>query len=51
MRERFGFGERGSTGVDLVVDCTGAEICIQTGMFVAKHGGTFVQVSSNAEPL
>lgn len=29
-----------------MVDCTGAEVCIQTGLFLAKHGGTFVQVSS-----
>ena len=45
IRERFGFGERGSTGLGLVVDCTGAEVCIQTGLFAAKHGGTFVQVN------
>ncbi|KAL8284140.1 hypothetical protein RQP46_004889 [Phenoliferia psychrophenolica] len=49
IRERFGFGERGSTGIDLVVDCTGAEICIQTGLFAAKHGGTFVQVGMGAD--
>ncbi|KAK4705582.1 hypothetical protein P7C70_g620, partial [Phenoliferia sp. Uapishka_3] len=49
LRARFGFGERGPTGVDLVVDCTGAEICIQTGLFIAKHGGKFVQVGMGAE--
>nr|ADF57215.1 xylitol dehydrogenase [Rhodotorula graminis] len=42
--ERFGFEERGPRGVDLVLDCSGAEVCIQTGVFVLKHGGTLVQV-------
>ncbi|GAA5839545.1 hypothetical protein JCM9279_005974 [Rhodotorula babjevae] len=42
--ERFGFEERGPRGVDLVLDCSGAEVCIQTGIFVLKHGGTLVQV-------
>ncbi|KAI5478117.1 xylitol dehydrogenase [Pseudohyphozyma bogoriensis] len=43
MRKKFGFEERGDKGVDLVLDCTGAEVCIQTGIWITKHGGTFVQ--------
>ncbi|TNY17626.1 xylitol dehydrogenase [Rhodotorula diobovata] len=42
--QRFGFEERGPNGVDLVLDCSGAEVCIQTAIFVLKHGGTLVQV-------
>lgn len=36
---------QGDEAIDLVVDCTGAEVCIATGMFLAKDGGTYVQVS------
>lgn len=36
---------QGENSIDLVVDCTGAEICIATGMYLAKDGGTYVQVS------
>ncbi|BGP49477.1 hypothetical protein JCM10450v2_005368 [Rhodotorula kratochvilovae] len=44
FRARFGFEERGPNAVDLVLDCSGAEVCIQTGVFLLKHGGTLVQV-------
>ncbi|BGP36485.1 hypothetical protein JCM10450v2_000385 [Rhodotorula kratochvilovae] len=44
FREKFGFDERGPNAVDLVIDCSGAEVCIQTGVFILKHGGTLVQV-------
>ncbi|SCV68403.1 BQ2448_524 [Microbotryum intermedium] len=51
IRSRFGFAERGPTGVDLVVDCTGAEVCIQTGVYVVKHGGTCVQVGMGNDSI
>ncbi|GAA5922033.1 NAD(P)-dependent alcohol dehydrogenase [Sporobolomyces koalae] len=41
---RFGFTERGPGGIDLVVDCSGAEVCIQTGIFALRHGGTLINV-------
>jgi D-xylulose reductase len=44
--KRFGFDERGPGGIDLVVDCSGAEVCIQAGIFALKHGGTLINVSS-----
>ncbi|GAA5971101.1 hypothetical protein JCM21900_000398, partial [Sporobolomyces salmonicolor] len=44
MQKRFGFTERGPAGVDLVVDCSGAEVCIQTGVFLLRHGGQLVHV-------
>jgi hypothetical protein len=45
IREQFGFDERGPGGIDLVVDCSGAEVCVQTGIFALRHGGTLVNVS------
>jgi D-xylulose reductase len=44
MREKLGLGEGSTTGVDLVVDASGAEPSIQTALSLAKAGGTFVQV-------
>ncbi|GJN90508.1 hypothetical protein Rhopal_003519-T1 [Rhodotorula paludigena] len=44
IRQRFGFGERQPDGVDLVIDCSGAEVCIQTSIHLLRHGGTHVQV-------
>lgn len=31
-------------GADVVIDATGAEVCVQTGLNVARAGGTYVQV-------
>ncbi|KIW01688.1 uncharacterized protein PV09_06869 [Verruconis gallopava] len=31
-------------GADVVIECTGAETCIQSGVLCTKSGGTFVQV-------
>lgn len=44
MSKKFGISDRGPTGIDLVLDCSGAEVCIQTGMWLLKRRGTFVQV-------
>ncbi|RPD67225.1 xylitol dehydrogenase [Lentinus tigrinus ALCF2SS1-6] len=44
MMVQLGIGERGPSGIDLAVDASGAEVAIQTGLLVVKHGGTFVQV-------
>lgn len=51
IRAKFGYEERGPRGVDLIIDCTGAEICVQTALFLAKHGGTYVQVSERSRSL
>ncbi|KAF2137971.1 uncharacterized protein K452DRAFT_328924 [Aplosporella prunicola CBS 121167] len=45
MKEELRLGE----GADVVLECTGAEPCIQTGVFIAKKGGTFVQVGMGKE--
>ncbi|KWU46881.1 xylitol dehydrogenase [Rhodotorula sp. JG-1b] len=44
IQTRFGFTERGATGVDYVFECSGAEVCIGTSVFLLKHGGTMVQI-------
>jgi D-xylulose reductase len=44
MMEKLGITERGPQAIDLVVDASGAEVSIQTGLRIAKSGGTFVQV-------
>ena len=44
MMEQLGLEERGARGINLVVDASGAEVSIQTGIYIAKHGGRFVQV-------
>lgn len=41
----FGLGD----GADVVLECTGAEPCIQAGIFAAKKGGTFVQTGMGKE--
>lgn len=44
MQEQLGIEDRGPKAIDLVVDASGAEVSIQTGIFIARQGGTFVQV-------
>ncbi|KAH9077307.1 xylitol dehydrogenase [Lactarius deliciosus] len=44
LKETLGVEDRGDKAIDVVLDASGAEVSIQTGIFVAKVGGTFVQV-------
>ncbi|KIY49304.1 xylitol dehydrogenase [Fistulina hepatica ATCC 64428] len=44
MKGTLGIAERGPRGLDLIIDASGAEVCIQTGFHIAKVGGIFVQV-------
>ena len=44
MREKLNITERGIGSIDLVVDASGAEVSIQTGVYIVKQGGRFVQV-------
>ncbi|KAG1810140.1 chaperonin 10-like protein [Suillus plorans] len=44
MKEKLGIAENGSRAIDLVLDASGVEVAIQTGIRIAKSGGTFVQV-------
>ena len=45
MKERFGLGE----GPDVVLEATGAQACIQTGIHLTKKGGTYVQAGMGRE--
>ncbi|KAL7622001.1 hypothetical protein AAE478_007502 [Parahypoxylon ruwenzoriense] len=36
-------------GADVVLECTGAEPCIQAGVFATKKGGTYVQAGMGKE--
>ena len=44
IRERFEIDDNGPSGIDLVLECTGAESCLQTGLLLLKQRGTLVQV-------
>jgi len=44
MKKELGIDARGINAIDVVIDASGAEVSIQTGMYVAKIGGTFIQV-------
>ncbi|KAG1892353.1 chaperonin 10-like protein [Suillus subluteus] len=44
MKEKLGIADRGPQAIDLVLDASGAEVSIQTGIRVVKSGGTYVQV-------
>ncbi|KAJ5156839.1 hypothetical protein N7492_009642 [Penicillium capsulatum] len=47
IKERFDLGE----GADVVLEATGAEACIQTGIHLTKKGGTYVQAGMGRERL
>ncbi|KAI6130421.1 xylitol dehydrogenase [Pisolithus croceorrhizus] len=43
MKAELGIAEQGAQGIDLVVDASGAETSIQTGIRIVKTGGTYVE--------
>jgi D-xylulose reductase len=45
IKEKFDLGE----GADVVIEASGAESCIQTGIYVTKKGGTYVQAGMGRE--
>ncbi|RSL40674.1 hypothetical protein CEP53_013227 [Fusarium sp. AF-6] len=45
IKDKFNLGE----GPDVVLEVTGAEPCIQTGVHLTKKGGTFVQAGMGTE--
>ncbi|ETN45967.1 uncharacterized protein HMPREF1541_00149 [Cyphellophora europaea CBS 101466] len=47
IRDRF--PQLGSEGPDIVIDATGAQPCIQTGMNLCKKGGVYVQAGMGRE--
>jgi len=44
MKEQLGIEERGQKAIDIIIDASGAPVSIQTGIHIARAGGTFVQV-------
>ena len=46
LKEKLDIEMRGSKALDLVVDASGAEVCIEMGLLITRIGGTFVQVRS-----
>lgn len=51
MREQLGIEPRGQNSIDLVVDASGAEVSIQTGILIARNGGRYVQVGMGAPEI
>lgn len=51
MKETLGITDMGPGAIDLVVDASGAEVSIQTGILIAKAGGTYVQVGMGAPEI
>lgn len=51
MKNCLKIEERGNDAIDLVIDASGAEVCIQIGLFLVKYGGTFVQVNGSCRHL
>jgi threonine dehydrogenase-like Zn-dependent dehydrogenase len=45
MKEKFDLGE----GPDVVLEATGAQACIQTGIHLVRKGGTYVQAGMGRE--
>ncbi|RDW92959.1 NAD(P)-dependent alcohol dehydrogenase [Aspergillus mulundensis] len=45
IKEKFGLGE----GPDVVLEATGAQACIQTGIHLVKKGGMYVQAGMGKE--
>ena len=44
LKLALGIKDRGPTAIDVVIEASGAEVSIQTALFVVKTGGTYVQV-------
>jgi D-xylulose reductase len=45
MNKELGLGD----GADVVLECSGAEACVQLGIYAAKRGATFVQAGMGKE--
>lgn len=43
LREKLGLPERGTGSVDVVIEASGAEVCVQMGCFLVREEGKYVQ--------
>lgn len=44
LKQQLGLSDRGENSVDVVIDASGAEVCVQMGFHTVRVGGTYVQV-------
>nr|XP_018262943.1 uncharacterized protein I303_04432 [Kwoniella dejecticola CBS 10117]OBR85101.1 hypothetical protein I303_04432 [Kwoniella dejecticola CBS 10117] len=44
IRESLEITDRGIEALDVVIDCSAAEVCMQTGLWLLRRKGTYVQV-------
>jgi len=44
LKATLGIEDRGTKAIDVVIDASGADVSIQTGILITKIGGIFVQV-------
>ncbi|GAA6040119.1 hypothetical protein JCM8097_002036 [Rhodosporidiobolus ruineniae] len=51
LREHFGFTERGPDAVSYCFDASGAAVCINTCIHLARIGGTVVQIGMGAPSI
>ncbi|EUC62348.1 xylitol dehydrogenase [Rhizoctonia solani AG-3 Rhs1AP] len=44
LKKQFNLSDRGDHSIDVVIDASGAEVCVQMGFHIIRVGGTYVQV-------
>ncbi|WRT66406.1 uncharacterized protein IL334_003362 [Kwoniella shivajii] len=44
IKQSLGISDRGIEAIDVVIDCSAAEVCMQTGIWLTKRKGIYVQV-------
>ncbi|CAE6488916.1 unnamed protein product [Rhizoctonia solani] len=44
LKKKFELSDRGDHSIDVVIDASGAEVCVQMGFHIIRVGGTYVQV-------
>ncbi|QRV72947.1 alcohol dehydrogenase [Ceratobasidium sp. AG-Ba] len=50
LMKQCGLSERGDHSIDVVIDASGAEVCVQMGFHIIRVGGTYVQVGMGGDP-
>jgi D-xylulose reductase len=48
LKKELGVPDAGVDSIDVIIEASGAEVCIQTGYYLIKPGGVFVQVGLGA---
>ena len=48
LKKELGIPDAGVNSIDVIIEASGAEVCIQTGYYLIKPGGVFVQVGVGA---